>query len=205
MKKALLVVLVFCISGLAMAANPQVEIKTNYGSFTIEVFADKAPKSSANFLRYVKDGFYNGTVFHRVIANFMIQGGGFTPDMKQKLTRGPIDNEAPETSLAGLRNTFGTVALARTSDPNSATSQFFINVKDNPGLDYPGSDGWGYAVFGKVVKGMENVMSIRNVPTGSGGIFQDVPTTPVVIESATLLDDKSAAADKTPAKPANKK
>jgi peptidyl-prolyl cis-trans isomerase A (cyclophilin A) len=192
MKKLLLAGLMLGLSSLAQAANPQVEIKTSYGNIVIEVFADKAPKSSANFLRYVKDDFYKGTIFHRVIANFMIQGGGFTPDMREKLTRGPIDNEAPEASLRGLKNTYGTVAMARTGDPHSATAQFFINVKDNANLDYPGTDGWGYAVFGRVVKGMEVVMAIRNVPTGRSGMFQDVPSTPIIIESAVLLDDKSS-------------
>jgi cyclophilin family peptidyl-prolyl cis-trans isomerase len=209
MKKLIFTCLMLGLSSLALAANPQVEIKTSQGSIVIEVFADKAPKSSANFLRYVREDFYKGTIFHRVIANFMIQGGGFTPDMKEKLTRGPIENEAPEASLRGLKNTYGTVAMARTSDPHSATAQFFINVKDNANLDYPGADGWGYAVFGKVVKGMDVVMAIRNVPTGNAGMHQNVPTTPVIIESAVLLDDKSTAkpkADaKTPTGPADKK
>ena len=202
MKKLLIAGLMLGLSSLVQAANPQVEIKTNYGNITIEVFADKAPRSSTNFLRYVKDDFYKGTIFHRVIANFMIQGGGFTPDMREKTTRGPIDNEAPEASLRGLKNTYGTVAMARTSDPHSATAQFFINVKDNNNLDYPGTDGWGYTVFGKVVKGMEVVMAIRNVPTGRTGMYQDVPSTPVIIESAVLLEDKSTEKS---AKPADKK
>lgn len=197
MKKIILASLACALVGLcnlAMAANPQVEFKTNKGNFTVELFADKAPQTTANFLRYVKEGFYDGTIFHRVIANFMIQGGGFTSDMKEKQTHAAIRNEAPEGSMAGLRNSFGTLAMARTSDPHSATAQFFINVKDNAFLDYPGSDGWGYAVFGKVVKGMETVMAIRNVPTGSSGMYQDVPTTPVVIESAKLLDEKGNGA-----------
>ena len=202
---AALALLTVGLTGLAQAANPQVEIRTSYGNITIEVFADKAPKSSANFLRYVKDDFYKGTIFHRVIANFMIQGGGFTPDMREKLTRGSIENEAPEGSLRGLKNSYGTVAMARTGDPHSATSQFFINVKDNSNLDYPGTDGWGYAVFGRVVKGMEVVMAIRNVPTGRSGMHQDVPTTPVIIESAVLLDDKSSEKPKADSKPADKK
>lgn len=193
MKKLLTATLLMCCTGLAAAANPQLEIKTSQGSLTVELFADKAPKSTANFLRYAKEGFYNGTIFHRVIANFMIQGGGFTPDMKEKATRLPIENEAPEGSLAGLRNTFGTLAMARTSDPHSATAQFFINVKDNPMLDYPGADGWGYAVFGKVTKGMEVVMKIRNVQTGNAGMHQNVPVTPVVIESVTLIPEAATA------------
>jgi peptidyl-prolyl cis-trans isomerase B (cyclophilin B) len=191
MKKLLIACLAICFSTLTYAANPQVEIKTNMGSITLELFADKAPKTTANFLRYVKDDFYKGTIFHRVIANFMIQGGGFTPDMKEKVTRAPIENEAPEGSLLGLRNTYGTVAMARTNNPHSATAQFFINVKDNAMLNYPGTDGWGYTVFGKVVKGMEVVMAIRNVPTGSSGMHQDVPSTPVVIESVTLIENKT--------------
>ena len=196
MKKFIFACLMLGLGNLAQAANPQVEIKTNQGSIVIELFADKAPKSTANFLRYVNDGFYNGTIFHRVIANFMIQGGGFTPDMKEKATRGPIENEAPEGSMAGLKNSYGTVAMARTGNPHSATAQFFINVKDNANLDYPGTDGWGYAVFGKVVKGMEVVMTIRNVPTGRSGMYQDVPNTPVIIESAVLLEDKGSAKPK---------
>jgi peptidyl-prolyl cis-trans isomerase A (cyclophilin A) len=205
MKKFIFACLILGLSGLALAANPQVEIKTNMGSITIELFTDKAPKSTANFLRYVKDDFYKGTIFHRVIANFMIQGGGFTPDMKEKTTRAPIENEAPEGSMLGLKNAYGTVAMARTNDPHSATAQFFINVKDNAMLDYPGSDGWGYAVFGKVVKGMEVVMTIRNVPTGGAGMHQNVPTTPVIIESVVLLDDKTTAKPKADAKSADKK
>jgi peptidyl-prolyl cis-trans isomerase A (cyclophilin A) len=203
MKKLILACLTVAFSGLAFAANPQVEIKTNMGSMTLELFADKAPKTVENFLRYTKDGFYSGTIFHRVIANFMIQGGGFTADMKEKTTRAPIQNEAPEGSLAGLRNSFGTIAMARTNDPHSATAQFFINVKDNPSLDYPGRDNWGYAVFGKVVKGMEVAMKIRNVPTGRVGSYDDVPTTPVVIESVTLISDK--AEGKGSSTPADKK
>ena len=199
MKKLLLAGLMLGLSTLASAANPQVEIKTNMGSITVELFADKTPKTVDNFLRYTKDGFYSGTIFHRVIANFMIQGGGFTPEMKEKTTRAPIQNEAPEGSMAGLRNSYGTIAMARTRDPHSATAQFFINVKDNGMLDYPGSDGWGYAVFGKVVKGMEVVMKIRNVQTGRTGYYDDVPTTPVIIESVTILSDKADT------KPADKK
>ena len=199
MKKLILACFAIAFSSLALAANPQVEIKTSMGNITLELFADKAPKTVDNFLRYARDGFYSGTIFHRVIANFMIQGGGFTPDMKEKATRPPIQNEAPEGSLAGLRNSFGTIAMARTGDPHSATAQFFINVKDNPSLDYPGRDNWGYAVFGKVTKGMEVVMKIRGVQTGRVGPYDDVPTTPVVIESVTVLSDKADA------KPADKK
>lgn len=190
MKKLFAALSLLCAAFVAHAANPQVEIKTNLGSMTVELYADKAPITTANFLKYAKDGFYDGTIFHRVISNFMIQGGGFTPDMKEKPTRGPIENEAPASSMAGLRNTTGTLAMARTGYPHSATAQFFINVKDNGFLDYPGQDGWGYAVFGTVIKGIDTVMKIRNVPTTTKGFYQNVPATPVVIESVTLLPEK---------------
>ena len=170
----------------AFAANPVVELKTNQGTLVIELYADKAPKSVANFLQYVKDGFYNGTVFHRVIDGFMIQGGGFTPDMKQKATRPPIENEAKN----GLKNSVGSLAMARTGDPHSATAQFFINLVDNTPLDYPSRDGWGYAVFGKVSQGFEVVQKIAKVQTGNAGMHQNVPTTAVVIESVKLLAEK---------------
>ena len=165
------------------AANPKALIKTNMGDITIELYADKAPKSVENFLQYAKDGFYNGTIFHRVIDNFMIQGGGFTADMQQKGTRAPIKNEASN----GLKNEAFTLAMARTNDPNSATSQFFINVKDNPNLDASNSrDGNGYAVFGKVVAGLDVVDKIRAVRTTNKGPYGDVPETPVIINKATL-------------------
>ena len=170
----------------AFAANPLVEVKTSQGTLVVEVFADKSPKSAANFLQYVKDGFYNGTVFHRVIDGFMIQGGGFTADMKQKETRAPIENEAKN----GLKNSTGTLAMARTGDPHSASAQFFINLKDNGFLDYPGQDGWGYAVFGKVTQGLDVVQKIAKVNTGNHGMHQNVPTSPVVIESVKLLSAK---------------
>jgi len=189
MKKFLAACAAFClplISGIALAANPMVEMKTNQGTITIELYADKAPKTVENFLQYVKDGFYNGTVFHRVIDNFMIQGGGFEPGMKEKSTRAPIQNEAKN----GLKNQTGTLAMARTSDPHSASAQFFINLKDNAFLDYPSRDGWGYAVFGKVTQGMETVNKIAKVPTGNAGFHQNVPTTPVVIESVKLIEKK---------------
>jgi peptidyl-prolyl cis-trans isomerase A (cyclophilin A) len=169
-----------------LAANPTVEMKTSQGTVTIELYADKSPKTVENFLQYVKDGFYNGTIFHRVIDNFMIQGGGFEPGMKEKVTRTPIQNEAKN----GLKNQTGTLAMARTSDPHSASAQFFINLKDNAFLDYPGRDGWGYAVFGKVTQGMEVVNKIAKVPTGNAGFHQNVPTTPVVIESVKLIEKK---------------
>ena len=170
----------------AYAANPQVVMTTNLGVITIELDADKAPKSVGNFLNYVQQGFYNGTVFHRVISNFMVQGGGFTADFQKKPTNAPIMNEANN----GLKNTKGTLAMARTSDPHSATAQFFINVKDNDFLDHsaPTPRGWGYAVFGKVIKGMNVVEKIRNVDTGSKGPFrQDVPQTTIVIEKVEVV------------------
>ena len=170
----------------AYAANPQLEVKTSQGTITIELYQDKAPRSVENFLQYAKDDFFNGTIFHRVIPDFMIQGGGFTPDMKQKNTRAPIQNEAKN----GLKNETGTLAMARTNDPHSATAQFFINLKDNSFLDYPGRDGWGYAVFGKVVQGFDIVQKIAMVPTSTAGPHQNVPTTPVLIESVTLLPAK---------------
>lgn len=170
----------------AFAANPQLEVKTSQGTITIELYQDKAPKSVENFLQYAKDDFFNGTVFHRVIPGFMIQGGGFTPDMKQKNTRAPIPNEAKNE----LKNQTGTLAMARTNDPHSATAQFFINLKDNSFLDYPSRDGWGYAVFGKVVQGFDIVQQIAMVPTSNAGPHQNVPTTPVLIESVTLLPAK---------------
>jgi peptidyl-prolyl cis-trans isomerase A (cyclophilin A)/peptidyl-prolyl cis-trans isomerase B (cyclophilin B) len=165
-------------------APAKVLLKTSLGDITLELYADKAPKSVENFLTYVKLGFYDGTVFHRVIANFMIQGGGFTPDLRQKKTRAPVVNE----SKNGLSNLRGTLAMARTADPNSATAQFFINTVDNPRLDYAGDANPGYCVFGKVVSGLDVVDKIRAVQTGAQGPFpSDVPTTPVLIEKATLL------------------
>jgi peptidyl-prolyl cis-trans isomerase A (cyclophilin A)/peptidyl-prolyl cis-trans isomerase B (cyclophilin B) len=149
------------------------------GEIVLELYPEKAPKSVENFLQYVKNGHYNGTIFHRVIDGFMIQGGGFDKNMKQKPTRAPIENEAKN----GLKNEPYTLAMARTSDPHSASAQFFINVKNNSFLDYPGQDGWGYAVFGKVIKGMDVVDKIKLVPTAGG----DVPTKPVVIESASII------------------
>jgi peptidyl-prolyl cis-trans isomerase A (cyclophilin A) len=170
----------------AHAANPQLEVKTSQGTLTIELYQDKAPNSVENFLQYAKDGFYNGTIFHRVMDGFMIQGGGFEPGMKEKPTRAPIPNEAKN----GLKNEVGTLAMARRPDPHSATAQFFINLANNGPLDFPGSDGWGYAVFGKVVQGMEVVQKIAKVPTGMSGMHQNVPTTPILIESVKLLPAK---------------
>ncbi len=176
------------LPGLAAAANPTVEMKTNQGTIVIELYPDKAPKTVENFLQYVKDGFYNGTIFHRVIDNFMIQGGGFTSDMKEKATRPPIQNEAAN----GLKNEAGTLAMARTPNPHSASAQFFINLKANDFLNYrdPSVQGYGYCVFGKVTQGFDVVQKIGKTPTGSAGMFQDVPTKPVVIESVKLVSDK---------------
>jgi len=170
----------------ALAADPQVDVKTSMGSFRIELYPAKAPKSVDNFLQYVKSGHYNGTIFHRVIPGFMVQGGGMTPDMKQKPTRPSI----PIESKNGLKNDVGTLAMARTSDPNSATAQFFVNVNNNSFLNYPGQDGYGYTVFGKVVDGMDVVNKIVAVPTGNSGMHQNVPRTPVVIESMTVVGGK---------------
>jgi peptidyl-prolyl cis-trans isomerase B (cyclophilin B) len=159
-----------------------ITLSTTHGDIVIELDEENAPLSSANFKQYVEDGFYDGTIFHRVISNFMIQGGGMTPDMAQKATRPPIENEAKN----GLKNARGAIAMARTMDPHSATAQFFINVKDNDFLDYPGQDGWGYCVFGKVVEGMDVVDRIRDVDTTSKRGHQDVPVEDIVIEKATV-------------------
>jgi peptidyl-prolyl cis-trans isomerase A (cyclophilin A)/peptidyl-prolyl cis-trans isomerase B (cyclophilin B) len=167
----------------ALDPTPHVALKTSMGEIVLELDQEKAPKSVANFLQYVKSGYYKGTVFHRVIDGFMIQGGGFDKNMKQKATKAPIQNEAQN----GLQNVTYSIAMARTGDPHSATAQFFINVNDNGALDYPGRDGFGYTVFGKVVKGMDVVDKIKAVPVADKGPHQNVPVTPVVIESATLL------------------
>jgi len=164
-------------------AAPRVVLATSLGDITLQLEPEKAPKTVANFLDYVKAGHYDGTVFHRVIDGFMIQGGGFTPDMVQKPTRAPV----PLESRNGLKNERGTVAMARTAVPDSATSQFFINVVDNAMLDYPKPDGNGYAVFGKVVAGMDVVDSIRKVETTRVGPHQNVPAKPVLIRSATIV------------------
>ena len=170
-------------------AHPQVEIKTTQGDFVIELFPDKAPKTVANFLQYVKDGFYDGTVFHRVIPGYLIQGGLYTRELRPKRTLPPIPDEANN----GLSNLRGTVAAARGPDPDSATAQFFVNVVDNPRLDYVGNQSgmtWGYAVFGKVIKGMDVVDKIDNLPTGPQGPFiGDVPRPLVIIESAKLIGE----------------
>ncbi|HFQ13355.1 MAG TPA: peptidyl-prolyl cis-trans isomerase [Gammaproteobacteria bacterium] len=161
-----------------------IKLNTSMGTIVIELDSDKAPKTAANFLQYARDGFYNGTIFHRVINNFMIQGGGMQPGMVEKQTREPIENEADN----GLSNLKGTIAMARTQDPHSATAQFFINVADNTFLDHsaPNPQGWGYCVFGKVVEGMDVVEKIKDVPTGNAGYHQDVPLEDVVIESVEV-------------------
>jgi peptidyl-prolyl cis-trans isomerase A (cyclophilin A) len=177
-----------CFTSQLALAGPKVEFKTTMGNFVVELDADKAPKTTANFLSYVKSGFYNGTIFHRVIDGFMIQGGGFTPDLVQKPTNAPVVSEAQN----GLKNQAYTIAMARTSDPDSATAQFFINVKDNQGLDYPNAMGNGYTVFGKVISGTQTIDAIRQIPTMVAnaprmGRMGDVPSKTVTIESATLL------------------
>ena len=179
----------------AGAANPQVELKTTLGTIVVELDVEKAPLTVENFLQYVKDGHYDGTVFHRVIPGFMIQGGGFTADFKEKTTRAPIRNEAGN----GLKNTIGTVAMARTPDPHSATAQFFINVADNNSLNFrfPTQEGHGYAVFGKVVKGMDVVERIVKVQTGPGPAgHQNVPVKPIIIESAKVQEAAAKPAKK---------
>jgi peptidyl-prolyl cis-trans isomerase B (cyclophilin B) len=175
------------LSGAAWADNPRVSMQTSKGNIVLELYTDEAPDSVENFLAYVDDGFYDGTIFHRVIEGFMIQGGGFTPDMEKKPTRAPIDNEAEN----GLKNERGTIAMARTSDPHSATAQFFINHQDNAFLDHTAKTqrGWGYAVFGKVTEGMDVVDAIAIASTGAQGPFpKDVPETTIVIERVARID-----------------
>jgi len=169
----------------ATAANPRVKLTTNHGSIVIELNAGKAPNTVKNFLQYVKSNHYNGTIFHRVIKGFMIQGGGLEPGLKDKSSGSPIKNEADN----GLVNDTGTIAMARTGDPHSATDQFFINVADNGFLNHtaPNARGWGYAVFGKVVEGMDVVRKIEAAPTGSSGHMDDVPEDDVVIEKAEIV------------------
>lgn len=165
----------------ALATGTKVVMKTSAGDITLELDEAKAPASVANFLAYVDSGFYDGTIFHRVIKGFMIQGGGLTPDMAKKTTRDPVENEAKN----GLKNLRGTIAMARTNAPHSATAQFFINHRDNGNLDYPSFDGWGYAVFGKVVAGIDVVDHIANVDTGVKAGRRDVPVDTIVIESVS--------------------
>lgn len=170
---------------------PKVRLQTNLGDIVLELNQEKAPQTVQNFLSYVRDGFYSGTVFHRVIDGFMIQGGGFTEDLQQKPTKAPIQNEADN----GLKNDRGTIAMARTNNPHSATAQFFINVENNDFLNHRDKTvrGWGYTVFGKVIEGMDVVDKIRKTPTGPAGPFrQDVPKTAVVIQNATILPQAPA-------------
>ena len=183
--KPLLVASAATASPGALAADPQVDVKTSAGTIRLELYPARAPKTVENFLQYVKDGHYGGTIFHRVIDGFMIQGGGFEASFRQKATRPPVVNEAKN----GLKNDLGTIAMARTSDPHSASAQFFINVKHNDFLNAAAAqDGWGYAVFGKVVSGLDVVMKIAKQPTGSGGAFRsDVPREAVLIESMTVV------------------
>ncbi len=173
--------------GATMTQHPKVTLETTKGRVVVELYPEKAPKTVENFLTYAKEGFYDGTIFHRVIPNFMIQGGGMTADLQQKATHPPIPNEADN----GLENDRGTIAMARTSDPDSATAQFFINLVDNDFLNYRNKtpQGWGYAVFGKVVEGMDVVDEIAKVQTGRKGPYSDVPVEPVIIEHATILEE----------------
>ena len=174
----------------ALAANPQVELDTSAGTIKVELYPDAAPKTVENFLKYVQAGHYNGTQFHRVIKGFMIQGGGYDAEFRERPTRPPIPIESEQSVKAGLSNTPGTLAMARTGDPNSASSQFFINVADNKRLDFRSADtqGYGYTVFGKVVSGMDVVNRIAQAPTGAGGRFPtDVPVERVVIKSARVV------------------
>lgn len=171
---------------LSAVAAPTVELETNLGAIVIELNKEKAPISVDNFMKYAKEGFYKGTIFHRVIPGFMIQGGGFTDKMVQKPTASPIQNEAKN----GLKNQRGTLAMARKPDPHSATAQFFINHADNAFLDYPSRDNWGYAVFGKVTKGMDVVDKIATTPTGIAGGMPDVPQTPIIIQSVKIISEK---------------
>ena len=199
MLRSLFAVIAVLASLGAAGANPQVELKTNLGTVVVELYADKAPQTVENFLQYAKAGHYEGTLFHRVIPGFMIQGGGFDKGFKEKPTRKPVRNEAAN----GLRNEPGTIAMARTPDPHSATAQFFINVADNAPLNFrfPTTEGYGYCVFGKVVNGMDVVNRIAKVPTGPGPApHANVPLKPVVIESVTLVKAAEKAAAEPPGK-----
>ena len=187
MLKTLLATLSLIAAVGAMAQNPQVEMRTSLGTITLELQPENAPETVKNFLQYVKNGYYNGTIFHRVIADFMIQGGGLTPDLQQKKTRDPVKHEGGN----GLRNQVGTIAMARTADPHTATSQFFINVVDNQMLDFrgPGPQEIGYTVFGRVISGLDVVNRIRSVETSARGQFRsDVPVKTVTIDRVTLID-----------------
>jgi cyclophilin family peptidyl-prolyl cis-trans isomerase len=186
-RRAAAALVLACAAGFAGAADaPKVKLATSAGDIVVEVYPDKAPKTAENFLQYVRDKHYDGTIFHRVIDNFMVQGGGMDRNMGEKKTREPVQHEGREAFGKGLKNERGTLAMARTNDPNSATAQFFINVKDNAFLD-PKGDNPGYTVFGRVVSGMDVVDKIKGVPTGRAGMHSDVPLTPVVINSATIV------------------
>jgi len=181
----ILLVMVFVpLAWASTTSNPQVVLETNHGAIVIELYPEQAPKTVNNFLQYVNSGFYNETIFHRVISGFMIQGGGFTVDMQQKTTQAPIENEANN----GLKNERGTIAMARTNQPHSATAQFFINTVDNSPLDHRSQtgSGWGYCVFGRVIKGMDVVDTIERLPTGNKGMYQDVPIAPAIITKAVV-------------------
>ena len=188
MKNLLAACLLAGVMCSSIAANPVVEMETSAGTMSIELYPDKAPETVENFLTYARSGFYAGTVFHRVIDGFMIQGGGFDASMKEKPARAPIKNEAKN----GLHNQVGTIAMARTRDPHSAAAQFFINLVDNTSLDYPSFDGWGYAVFGKVTQGLDVVRKIGKVRTTTVGYYQDVPAEPVIIKSVRVVDSAKA-------------
>ena len=191
LRLALSFLMCFLLTAQAQSTNPQVKFVTSAGEFIVEVYPDKTPKTAENFLSYVRDGHYNGTLFHRVINNFMVQGGGYDTKYNEKNTRPPIKHEGAEAKAnGGLRNTVGTLSMARTNNPHSASAQFFINVKDNDFLDHQSttSQGWGYVAFGKVISGMDVINRIKALSTGPGGPFPtDVPQTPVVIQSATLV------------------
>ncbi|EXI89889.1 MAG: Peptidyl-prolyl cis-trans isomerase cyp18 [Candidatus Accumulibacter sp. BA-94] len=180
------VALAGALLSVAVVAEPSVEMQTTMGRIVIELDSEKAPRTVRNFLQYVNEGFYNGTVFHRVIPGFMIQGGGFTVDLEQKPAPRKVENEAKN----GLRNDRGTIAMARTSDPHSASSQFFINHRDNGSLNHPSPDGWGYTVFGRVTQGIEVVDKIAGVPTGNRAMHQNVPLEPVTIQSVRIISEK---------------
>ncbi len=182
----------------AHAQNPQVEFRTSAGNFTLELYADKAPKTVANFMQYVKEGHYKGTIFHRVMDGFMVQGGGFDRNMREKPTRPSIDNEAGN----GLRNDVGTVAMARTNAPHSASAQFFINVVNNDALNFrePTPSGYGYAVFGKVTRGLDVVMKMTKLATGNAGQHQNVPLKPIVIDDVVITTAATPGAKDAPAR-----
>ncbi len=182
LRRSLLLMMTLSLSPLSLADSTHIELKTNMGAIQLELYPEQAPKTVENFLRYIDNGFYQGTIFHRVIDNFMIQGGGFTPDMGKKTPAAPIENE----SIGGLSNTRGTISMARTSNPHSATSQFFINTKDNLNLDGR-SRRPGYTVFGKVTQGMDVINKISATSTHSVGPYQNVPSQPIIIESTRRL------------------